>query len=545
MEIKNIDGILFEQMIRCSLQNLICFEEEINNINVFPVSDGDTGTNMRFTLENGINSAATNKDLGIYLKNLSKGMLFGARGNSGVILSQLFKGIYNSLQDKQVATVLEFSDALLAGSELAYKAVVKPVEGTILTVTKQGIVSTLLKITSDTDLLTFFKIYLASLQTVLEHTPELLPILKTNGVLDSGGTGYLKIIEGMKKSLSNEIITIPNNSLNTHIETKSSKLVNSSTFNKESTFSLGYCMEFILQILDSKYDYSKINLQEIIEILNTLGESLVAIQEESIIKIHIHVMDPTPVIKYILQFGEFVSFKLENMELQHNEKFSKQQKDLCIISVANNSEIQTLFTNLGCDFVIEDNNLQTTTSADFINAINQFDAKQFIILPNSKNLIPPANQAKEILEKNNITIIETTNIAQGYYSMAMDDSDSKNIDFRIRQIIEGSTYIKTLLVTTAIKKSIIDDLNINNGDKIFIHNGTIIHNAKNVSSGIIEALNKLDITDKSAFIIFSNDNVTDDASSKFAELLGNNYPDMQQSFIKNPNSIYDFIIGVI
>ena len=256
-------------------------------------------------------------------------------------------------------------------------------------------------------------------------------------------------------------------------------------------------------------------------------------------------MDPTPVIKYILQFGEFVSFKLENMEFQHNEKFSKQQKDLCIISVANNSEIQTLFTNLGCDFVIEDNNLQTTTSADFINAINQFDAKQFIILPNSKNLIPPANQAKEILEKNNITIIETTNIAQGYYSMAMDDSDSKNIDFRIRQIIEGSTYIKTLLVTTAIKKSIIDDLNINNGDKIFIHNGTIIHNAKNVSSGIIEALNKLDITDRSAFIIFSNDNVTDDASSKFAELLGYNYPDMQQSFIKNPNSIYDFIIGVI
>lgn len=544
MEISSIDGNHFEEMIKCSLQNLICFEDEINSINVFPISDGDTGTNMRFTLENGINSAPSDPELGTYLSNLSKGMLFGARGNSGVILSQLFKGVTISLKDKKEASVADFVQALMAGAELAHKSVVKPVEGTILTVTREGINIAARKIAPDTDFHAFFNIYLTALNDVLEQTPEYLPVLKTNGVLDSGGTGYFRVIEGMKKCLMHETINVPQKATSTPVASQPASPVNTGVFTKHSPFTLGYCLEFILQILDSKCDSSKIDFQKVIDSLNTMGESLVAIHEDSIIKIHIHVMNPVPVIAYMLQFGEFVSFKLENMQLQHNEQHFREKRNLCLIAVANNAEINSLFTNLGCDYVISDDKLQNATSSDFINAINQFDAEHYILLPNSKNLIPPARQAKEILGKDNITIVETTDIAQGYYSLAMDDSESNNVAFRINQISDGSSYIKTLLVTTAIKNTVIDGLEIKNGDKIFIHEGTIIHSSRDIESGFIEALTKLDIEDRSSFLVFTNDNMSDEAVDKLADMINDSYPENQQSFLKNPNSLYDIILGV-
>lgn len=544
MEIRTINGNHFEEMIKYSLQNMICFEEEINSINVFPISDGDTGTNMRFTLENGINSAPSDTVLGTYLSNLSKGMLFGARGNSGVILSQLFKGVANSLKDKAEATVEDFVLALTEGAALAHKSVVKPAEGTILTVTREGIRAASRKIGPDTDFLVFFNIYLDALNTVLEQTPDYLPVLKINGVLDSGGTGYFRIVEGMKKCLLHETINVPQKAAAAPAVSRPDTPVHTAGFTKDSPFTLGYCLEFILQILDSKCDSSKIDFQKVIDSLNTMGESLVAIHEDSIIKIHIHVMNPVPVIAYMLQFGEFVSFKLENMQLQHNELHFKEKRGLCLIAVANNAEINSLFTNLGCDYVISDDKLQNATSSDFINAINRFDAEHYVLLPNSKNLIPPARQAKEILGKDNITIIETTDIAQGYYSLAMDESESSNIAFRINQISEGSAYIKTLLVTTAIKNTVIDGLEIKNGDKIFIHEGNIIHSSRDIESGFIDALKKMDISDRSSFLVFTNDNMSDEASDKLADMINDSYPENQQSFLKNPNSLYDIVLGV-
>lgn len=317
--IKKIDGTLFEQMIRNSLKNLKVYEEVINRINVFPVSDGDTGTNMRFTLENGINSSVSSLNLGEYLKTLSKGMLFGARGNSGVILSQIFKGIYVYLKDKKSATVEDFAQALHTGAKVAYESVVKPVEGTILTVASEGILSVLPKVSKNTDLLSFFEIYLASLNNVLQKTPEYLPLLKNNNVVDSGGEGFIKIIEGMKKYLTKEEICLSDCSNNDGC--KKSDLCKSASFTKDSEFCLGYCMEFILQILESKCKVENVNLQEIIDKLTPMGDCLVAVQEDSIIKVHIHVKNPSAVISYILNFGEFISFKLENMQLQHNQAF--------------------------------------------------------------------------------------------------------------------------------------------------------------------------------------------------------------------------------
>lgn len=321
--IRKIDGTLFEQMIHSSLNNLRFSEEQINKINVFPVYDGDTGTNMRLTLENGIISISSSNNLGQYLKNLSMAMLLGARGNSGVILSQFFKGLYIYLKDKKKASVQEFANALYHGSKAAYQSVVKPVEGTILTVAREGTFCVLRDLTPDTDLETFLQTYLCSLNKVLKNTSNYLPELQEHQVVDSGGLGYVKIIEGMKNYLMKE----NSNCMDYDCSDKNKNIIalsNFAAFTKDSPFTLGYCMEFILQILESKCNPKNIQIQEIIKKLNSMGDYLIAAQEGSIIKIHIHVKNPVPVISYILVFGEFVSFKLENMQLQHNQMIKEQ-----------------------------------------------------------------------------------------------------------------------------------------------------------------------------------------------------------------------------
>lgn len=325
-QINSINGIIFENMIKCALHNLICYEEDINKINVFPVSDGDTGTNMRFTLESSINSTPSSENLGEYLKNLSKEMLFGARGNSGVILSQIFKGFYISLQEKKCANSEDLAKAFLEGARTARESVVKPVEGTILTVSMESILHTMQKISSDTDLITFFEIYISSIQCILQKTPDYLSILKENGVVDSGGFGYLKIIEGMKNYLLNEDYGLPEDFVKTQHPDCQCSSNKAASFSKDSSFTLGYCLEFILQILESKCSLSSINLQKIKSNLEPLGESLVVVQENSLLKVHIHVKNPVPVINYILNFGEFVSFKLENMQIQHSDNYNTRSK---------------------------------------------------------------------------------------------------------------------------------------------------------------------------------------------------------------------------
>ena len=311
MSTKRINGFQLEQMLKNGLANLQRQEEEINRLNVFPVSDGDTGTNMRLTLDNGIRFAKTKMNAGDYLRQLSEGMLLGARGNSGVILSQFFKGFYVEQSRCAQLGVGELRNGLIRGYRTAYSAVVKPAEGTILTVTREGIEHIRSQLTRNTTVEQLFSMYIAEMKKTLAMTPEMLPVLKEAGVVDSGALGFIAIAEGMLKYLFGEIMLPEEKG-----EQKPPKQVDLGLFNEDSPFEDGYCMEFILQLMNAPKYNRHFRISAYIEDLKLYGNSIVAVQDGKRVKVHIHTLIPAKIITLSQEFGEFLTFKLENMQCQ-------------------------------------------------------------------------------------------------------------------------------------------------------------------------------------------------------------------------------------
>ena len=356
---KTIDGQIYENMVLNGYRDLKIHYEKINELNVFPVPDGDTGTNIAATMTGGIKSMemANTASLGDVAAKFSEGMLLGARGNSGVILSQFFSGIASSLDGLEQANVNQFAEALKSGTQKAYEAVVRPVEGTILTVAREGSDHVIRNLKSITDFENLFRVMLEEMRASLQRTPELLPVLKEAGVIDSGGAGLLYIMEGMGKEIIGEEIADsvfkgPTNEL-----PQSGNIL----FNENSVLTYGYCTEFILQLQSSKVDPATFDIKALINFLSTIGDSIVAIKQGAIVKIHVHTKTPSKVIEYAQKYGEFVTFKMENMSIQHNEvllhkeslvtdstKTVKAQKhvNVAIVAVSPSETIGRLFKDM-------------------------------------------------------------------------------------------------------------------------------------------------------------------------------------------------------
>lgn len=372
MSVTSLNGSILEKMLKSGLKNIQKHEKEINDMNVFPVPDGDTGSNMRMTLQNGIFSAESTKDLGTYLKLVKKGMLLGARGNSGVILSQIFAGMSKSLERDSIVNIREFIDALECAYQTAYKSVINPVEGTILTVAREGFeyVKNYSKINSFEEL---FQVYISKMRRTLLWTPELLPVLKESGVLDSGAAGYIYIFEGLYKGLCNEEIEFDNENIISQPNLSIVPLKNDK-FTADSKFEDGYCTEFLLQLLNDENYNHHFDLKDFIEHLEKMGDSLVVLQDEDRVKVHIHTKKPSPIISFAQNFGEFVTFKMENMQLQHNQhifdmnEITKKviRKPFWVIAVVNGEGISNLYKNLGCDVVIEGGPTMNTSTQEFL-----------------------------------------------------------------------------------------------------------------------------------------------------------------------------------
>lgn len=546
MNIKNrINGNLFREMILNGLNNLCNHEKEINAMNVFPVADGDTGTNMRLTLENGYKNATPNEHLGLYLKDLSAGMLLGARGNSGVILSQLFKGIYLALARDSIANPREMKEALIRGYRTAYAAVVNPVEGTILTVAREGIENIKNQIYGDISFKTFFSIYLAEMNKSLERTPELLKDLKDAGVLDSGAKGYIVIIEGMYKCLTGVKIT----SENVVVEVEQKK-EQKSYFGVDSKFEKGYCMEFLLQLMDAKKYKKTFNLEAFIEMLKPQGNSLVCLQEGTIVKVHIHTFNPSVIITLARQYGEFVAFKLENMQLQHNEYVSKKKeklphKNLGIIAVVDGEGVEELYKSMGVDIVIQGGQTMNTSSQEFVDALEIIDADDVVILPNNPNIFEAAHQAIEMAKANNVTIIKSKTVLEGYYALAMDIPDDKN-DARIKAMDEGKNGIISISVASAAKEYKTKDIECHIGDKITVINGEVVASEKTAIESLKKALLKVeDIEDRIALIILKGEGFADEFEEEIQELIDDEFSHLEVQFIEGGERVYDALIGII
>ena len=545
MNTKRVDGALFAKMLANGLAKLRVNEEKINKLNVFPVADGDTGTNMRLTLESGVNSSKATKELGGYLRSVSEGMLYGARGNSGVILSQLFSGFSAELARYYAVSSMELRNAFYRAYRTAYNSVVRPVEGTILTVAREGVENILHQVRRDTSVEQLLSMYLAEMKKSLSYTPELLPELKEAGVVDSGALGYITIVEGMLNYLYGEKIEY-----DSPTPTYGGDEPDYSLFDENSPFIEGYCMEFILQRMnDCAYDPS-FRLASYIKELESLGNSLVAVENGRRVKIHIHTRAPARIIELSQRYGEFLSFKLENMQLQHNEKLAsdsrqKERLPLAVISVVNGSGMHEIFSGIGCSALLEGGPAMNTSSREFSDVFRKLNAENILVLPNDKNIIPSARQAVELSKLSNVTILPTENMVEGYFSLAMDAPDSNDCDYRIRQISSGVEGLESLLVTKAVKDSSYHGMYCKTGDCLAFHNGQLIAVDSDSEKLIVASIKALKPEDKSACVLFRGNDADEREEERLSSALCDAFPWLEINILYGGQATYSWLIGII
>ncbi len=545
MSTKRINGFQLEQMMKNGLANLQTQEKTINRLNVFPVSDGDTGTNMRLTLENGIRYAKTKMNAGEYLKRLSGGMLLGARGNSGVILSQFFKGYYTELSRCAQVGVGELRNALIRGYRTAYSAVVKPAEGTILTVTREGIEHIRGQINRSTTIEQLLSMYVAEMKKSLAMTPELLPVLKEAGVVDSGALGFIAIAEGMLKYLYGDVM-LPSDP----VAEKPPKQINFDLFNENSAFEDGYCMEFILQLMNAPKYNRHFRISSYIEDLKLYGNSIVAVQDGKRVKVHIHTLIPAKIIILSQEYGEFLTFKLENMQVQHNEhdkelNKTRKHKRLASVAVVNGEGMKKLFSDLGCDAVIDGGSTMNTSSQEFIDAFAQLDADAVVVLPNNPNVILAAEQAVELYGADNITVLPSRSVAEGYFAIAMDIPNSDDIDFRLREMRGGLENTVTLCETTASRDYAYHEISCKKGEEILLIDNKIVCVNNDRLRAIMDGLGTVeDIDDRETCIIFRGADSSPDCEDVLREAIEERWPMLEIEFVDGGQSVYHWIIGL-
>lgn len=559
MSTLKVNGELYKQLVINGAANLRANYKIVDALNVFPVPDGDTGTNMRMTIEAGASAIKDATDESVYdmAKKVSRGMLMGARGNSGVILSQLFRGIYKGLKDIKEASVKEFAKAFLSGVSQAYHAVLKPVEGTILTVAREASEKAYKTIKKNDTLEKYFEIYIKEAKKSLDHTPELLPVLKEAGVVDSGGAGFLYVVEGMQKYLNGEEIKEVENVTN-------ASTVNRGSFNAHSTLEYGYCTEFILQLQYSKVDINKFDIKVISSWLEQNGNSIVAIQDEDIVKVHVHTMDPGKVLQHCQQYGEFLTLKIENMQVQHSEgevakeseveqcdcpecvelRRSAERKKIAVVAVASGDGLVNIFKEMGVDYVVSGGQSMNPSAEDFVKGFDLLNAENIIVFPNNSNIVLTAQQAAKYYDKANIVVVPSKTIAQGYSALTMLDLSSGNIEEIIENTKEVITNVTTGLITYSIRDTEFEDVVIHQGDYIGICNGKIVTANVNRLDAIKAFLACSDIEEKEIITIITGEDATVEEVEQIKAYISENYPDVEIDEVTGGQNVYSYIFSI-
>ncbi len=551
MEITIIDGKLLSDMFKAGLANLKTQEQTINELNVFPVPDGDTGSNMRMTLENGVKSATETDNIGEYATTFARGVLLGARGNSGVISSQFFKGMSLVFKEHSKATVRLFADALVQGYKTAYKAVVVPTEGTILTVCREAIELTYGDVTDDMDLQSLLKMWLIQAKKSLEETPEKLAVLKEAGVVDSGGAGLIAIFEGFLKFLGGEITDIEVDS--TGHGTSQVKPVSKDIFNADSEMKFGYCTEFIIQLMNAKCNPAEFDLQEFIKFLESIGgNSIVALKDEDIVKVHVHTLTPWVVFKKAQEYGEFVSMKAENMDIQNAqteaEKKAKKRaehKAIAYVAVCQGEGITSLYKELGCDIVINGGQTMNTSTEEFVEAFKQLNADNIVVFPNNKNIIMAAEQARDIYKDAKIHVVGTGSVAQGYFAFSMMDVEETDIDAQLENINAGIENVITVSTTRSIRDTSVNGINCKENEPISIVDHTLAASDPSLVESTMKAIATIeDMDDKEIVVIFKGQTVDEETTNQLQSALNAKYPCAEIGVIDGQQDVYDFILGI-
>jgi len=556
MAVEILDGLLYAQLIKAGTSNLSIHEEEINNLNVFPIPDGDTGSNMFMTMTGGKNAVIEESNLSKSANSISKGMLLGARGNSGVILSQFFDGISAGFGELESATPEQFGIACREGVKHAYESVMKPVEGTILTVIKDA-AEYAASISAKT-ILEYIENFITEAKLSLERTPNLLPILKKAGVVDSGGAGLIYIMEGMKQFLRGEISAESVSDGAKSGGASSSHDLDLDAFTSDSVLEFGYCTELLLRLQNAKCDVEAFDVETIKDYLNTIGNSIVAFKTGSIIKIHVHTMEPYKVLQFCQKFGEYLTVKIENMSLQHNnlseeasetlntrfESDEVETKQFGIVSVVAGEGLKQMFLDHGADYVVDGGQSMNPSAEDFIKAFNEVNAETIFVFPNNGNVILSAMQAAKMYKDAHIEVIETKNIGQGYAALTMMDTTSNDLQMILDDINMAIDGVATYCISHCVKDTEMDGLQLHAGDYIGFVDKKILFSSNERKKTAFQTVEGIDFTDHEVCIIIRGKDSTSYEEEEIKNYLKLKHPGIEVYEIDGQQDIYSYIFIV-
>ena len=546
MNLYSINGENLAQMVAYGASWLALDVDRINALNVFPVPDGDTGTNMKMTIDGGAKINNVPKHIGEASKQIARSMVLSARGNSGVILSQFFKGLSLGLEHFDEIDVKGFANAMVSGTRRSYSVVTKPTEGTILTVMREAGSEALKNLTSEMNLADYLKMYLNYANKALAKTPDLLPVLKKAGVIDSGGAGFILVIEGMLKAVLGEEI----GSAQTKTNTQS---IDTSNFNADSELTYGYCTEFILQLQNAKVNPKTFDLNIIVNFLESIGNSIVAFKDDDIVKVHVHTFDPGVVLTECRKYGEFLTLKIENMNVSHTEsentlptqKEEKVHKEYAVVAVANGSGLVNAFKDMGVDEVVTGGQTMNTSTEDFLKAFENIDADNILVYPNNGNIYMAAKIAAENYDKANVVVIPTKTIAEGYSAISMLDFDGVTIDDILEVEYEAIERVKTLEVTYAVRDAEINGINIKKDEFICLYNHDLISACKSRVEAVKNAFdNIVDFAEKEVLTLVYGADVNELEVNEIGAYAKSLNPFIEVYPIKGCQDIYSYIIGL-
>lgn len=564
MVIKTIDATTLKKMFLAGAASIEAKKEFINELNVFPVPDGDTGTNMTLTIMSAVKevNALQNPSIEELAKAISGGSLRGARGNSGVILSQLLRGFTKEIREYKEINVTVMTNAFQKAVETAYRAVMKPKEGTILTVARGAAEKALHLVSETDDLVVFGREVIAHMETVLKNTPELLPVLKEAGVVDSGGQGLLEIVKGAYDALLGKEVSFTNISMN--------EVARGTTRERISTddIKFGYCTEFII-MLEKEYNLNTEN--EFKGYLESIGDSIVVVSDEDVVKVHVHTNDPGLAIQKALTYGSLTRMKIDNMREEHNERLNisseskasankkeeaatkafdekppvqnKPRKKAGFIAVSMGDGLDEIFTGLGVDYIIKGGQTMNPSTEDMLNAINEVNADNIFILPNNGNIILAAEQAKHLTEDKNIYVIPSMTVPQGITAVINFIYD-KSPEENAARMTEEMKKVKSGQVTYAVRDTSIDGMEIKQGNIMGIGDKTILAIGEEIKATTFELIKKLTDENSELISLYYGEEISEGEANEMAEELMDAYPNLDVEVHYGGQPIYYYVLSV-
>ncbi|MGT2888614.1 DAK2 domain-containing protein [Streptococcus didelphis] len=552
----NITTSLLQEMVQAAATRLGKQAEYVNSLNVFPVPDGDTGTNMGMTMDNGAKEVADKpaKTVGEVGQILSKGLLMGARGNSGVITSQIFRGFGQSIKDKVELDGKDLAQAFQSGVEVAYKAVMKPVEGTILTVSRGAASAALKKAESSNDAIEVMEAALKGAKKALAKTPDLLPVLKEVGVVDSGGQGLVFIYEGFLSALNGDYVAsedfkaTPAN-MSEMINAEHHKAVVGHVATEDITY--GYCTEIMVALRQGPTYVKEFNYEEFQGYLSNLGDSLLVVNDDEIVKVHVHTEDPGLVMQEGLKYGSLIKIKVDNMRNQHDAQVERtnhqttpraEAKDFGLIAVVAGEGLADIFKTQGVDYIISGGQTMNPSTEDIVKAIHAVNAKNVIILPNNKNIFMAAQTAAEVVDIP-AAVVETRTVPQGFTSLLSFDS-SKSLEDNVAAMTGSLSDVTSGSLTLAVRDTTIDGLEIHENDYLGMVDGKILVSDSNVEAALKATFEHMIDEDKEIVSIFVGQDGKQELAQEMVDYLEEKYEDIEVEVHQGDQPVYPYLMSV-